>query len=205
MSEPRISLYEHVNTSGRALEVKSATTNLVDKGFNDKCSSIVVHSGVWELFEHVNYGGKTWIVWEGQNYNEWTKWGGQNDVISSLRPVKVKIASRSGCKVYQHAHNKGRCIEWVAYIHVNFQGHQLLLQEGNHNICDIRGWNDTISSMRPIEIDFPTELIVLEYDTSAAVINNTPKTLQTWTQVNNTDVEQSVKYTEEHSVTMLLK
>ncbi|KAJ8299875.1 hypothetical protein KUTeg_021394 [Tegillarca granosa] len=111
MSEPRISLYEHGNTSGRALEVKSATANLVDKGFNDKCSSIVVHSGVWELFEHVNYGGKTWIVWEGQNYNEWTKWGGQNDVISSLRPVKVKITSRSGCKVYQHAHNKGRCIE----------------------------------------------------------------------------------------------
>lgn len=228
--KPRITLYEHVSTAGRELTLGEAVSNLVDRGFNDKCSSLVVHSGVWELFQHGSYNGDKWIVWAGQDYSQWSKWGGPNDVISSLRPIKVKIASHSVCRVFEHGSEKGKSLEivepvqnfkdyhfndtissvnvsrgtWVAYVDVNFQGAQILLQEGYNDVCNVEGrkFNDKISSMRPIEIDFPTKLISLDYDTSNAIINDKPKTLQTWTQVNNTSVEQAVTYTESRKLTV---
>lgn len=174
MTEPKITLYEHDNFSGRAIELNCAMASLIDRGFSDQYSSIEVHSGVWELYEHNDYGGKKWIFWEGKNYSDWTKWGGENDIISSLKPVNVKIASHSECRVYEDRYNRGKYIErrgpvqnfkgyrsisfvtvlrgtWVGYVDADFKGPQILLQEGNHDVC-AEGLNDAISSMRPIQI-----------------------------------------------------
>ena len=41
----------------------------------------------WILFEHINFCGKQYIVTEGC-YPHWDNWRGENDQISSFRPIK---------------------------------------------------------------------------------------------------------------------
>ncbi|MBT0027690.1 beta/gamma crystallin family protein [Vibrio alginolyticus] len=83
---PEIVIYEHIDFGGA-----NARTNLawkyVGTYWNDKISSIVIVSGLWDFYEHINYGGRKWTL--GPGYYRWVADKGiPNDTISSFKPSK---------------------------------------------------------------------------------------------------------------------
>lgn len=54
----------------------------------------------WLLYEHTEYRGNMWVVWEGQVYNTYHKWTNQNDALSSLKPIVVKTSDDSKCELF---------------------------------------------------------------------------------------------------------
>lgn len=52
-----ITFYEASGFRGEALRLVRSEDNFLEHGFNDRASSMVIERGVWELCEHVQYGG----------------------------------------------------------------------------------------------------------------------------------------------------
>ncbi|MBV7536095.1 beta/gamma crystallin family protein [Duganella sp. sic0402] len=78
-----VTLYTDDNFGGRSVTVRGATPDLVQQGFNDRASSVIVRSGTWELCEHAGFQGHCITLQRG----EYRKLEGFNDVISSAREV----------------------------------------------------------------------------------------------------------------------
>ena len=55
-SEPQLYLFADKNYGGRMVQFLGSDANLVDNGFNDATSSVIVLGGRWSLYKHVNYG-----------------------------------------------------------------------------------------------------------------------------------------------------
>ena len=90
----KIIVFEHINFDGRALIFNAADTDLVNNSnWNDRISSVIVVDGLWELYQHNNFGGADWLVSPDGGptgdglYPNWSGWAGTNDSISSLKPV----------------------------------------------------------------------------------------------------------------------
>ena len=62
----QITLYEHEGFGGRPLSTATQIDSLVDYGFNDRASSVVVTSGRWQICEHVNFQGHCVYLRPGQ-------------------------------------------------------------------------------------------------------------------------------------------
>uniref|UniRef100_A0A4W4E4E4 Beta/gamma crystallin 'Greek key' domain-containing protein n=1 Tax=Electrophorus electricus TaxID=8005 RepID=A0A4W4E4E4_ELEEL len=56
LTDPQITLYEHVNYGGQKIVV-NCETSLCSGSFNDLASSHKVQRGAWILYEHANRGG----------------------------------------------------------------------------------------------------------------------------------------------------
>lgn len=80
-----ITLFEHQNFSGRRMTLRGAVDNLDRTRFNDRASSLVIRSGIWELCSDAYYRGNCRRLGPGQ-YSGLGQ--GMNDTISSLRPVR---------------------------------------------------------------------------------------------------------------------
>lgn len=80
-----IELYEHDDFAGRVFRANGATPNLQPQGFNDTASSIVIHSGRWEVCSDAEYRGRC-VTLDPGRYRRLREQE-LNDVISSLRPV----------------------------------------------------------------------------------------------------------------------
>ena len=80
-----ITLFEHQNFSGRRMTLRGAVDNLDRTRFNDRASSLMIRSGIWELCSDAYYRGNCRRLGPGQ----YSGLGpGTNDTISSLRPVR---------------------------------------------------------------------------------------------------------------------
>jgi hypothetical protein len=78
-----MSLYSRPDFRGSEITVHGSASNFVDLGFNDRVSSIVVHSGAWEVCEHKDFGGRCTVLERGQ----YPTLNRLNDSISSVREV----------------------------------------------------------------------------------------------------------------------
>lgn len=79
-----ISLYSHPGFSGKRLTAQGPLNNVTQAGFNDQTSSIVVHSGRWEVCTHADFQGHCAVLMPG----EYARLDAQfNDRISSVRDV----------------------------------------------------------------------------------------------------------------------
>src|SRR6476619_3113065 len=78
-----ITLFTDSNFRGAHVTVDREAYNLADIGFNDRASSLVVRSGVWQLCEHKDFGGYCAEFGPGE-YRELPNF---NDRISSAREV----------------------------------------------------------------------------------------------------------------------
>lgn len=78
-----ITLFADADFRGARVTVARDTFNLADIGFNDRTSSLIVRSGVWQLCEHKDYGGYCAEFGPGE-YRELPNF---NDSISSAREV----------------------------------------------------------------------------------------------------------------------
>ena len=80
---PEVVIFEHRHWQGASFR-----TNLnvpwVGDWWNDRISGIIVASGTWKFYEHINYGGSSWELKQGY-YEYISDFGVPNDVISSFQ------------------------------------------------------------------------------------------------------------------------
>jgi Beta/Gamma crystallin len=84
---PEMTIYEHIDFGGA-----NARTNLnwyyVGDWWNDRISSIVIASGVWQFFQHSHYQGASWVL--GPGYYRWVEAANiPNDIISSFQCIQL--------------------------------------------------------------------------------------------------------------------
>lgn len=90
----QVTLYEHDNYQGRTFVTEQDVQNLVNNGFNDRASSLVVSGRSWEVCDNSNFGGRCVVLIPG-NYPSLTALG-LNDRVSSLRAVVVNARVDDG-------------------------------------------------------------------------------------------------------------
>lgn len=90
----QVTLYEHDNYQGRTFVTEQDVQNLVNNGFNDRASSLVVSGRSWEVCDNSNFGGRCVVLIPG-NYPSLTALG-LNDRVSSLRAVAVNARVDDG-------------------------------------------------------------------------------------------------------------
>ena len=84
---PEIVIYEHIDFGG-ASERTNLNWYYVGDWWNDKISSIVIASGVWQFFEHWHYEGASWVL--GPGYYRWVESANiPNDIISSFKCIQL--------------------------------------------------------------------------------------------------------------------
>ena len=81
----RITFYERENFRGQSFTTDKQIGNFERAGFNDRASSVVVHSDRWEVCEDIRFGGRCMILRPGQ-YPSLTAMG-LNNSVSSVRDV----------------------------------------------------------------------------------------------------------------------
>jgi hypothetical protein len=79
-----VTLFSRDNFRGEEVTIRDSARDLRDAGFNDRTSSLIVHSGVWEVCEHKDFGGYCAVFERGQ-HNDLRRF---NNSISSLRQVE---------------------------------------------------------------------------------------------------------------------
>ncbi|MYN08083.1 beta/gamma crystallin-related protein [Pseudoduganella aquatica] len=79
-----ITLFSRDNFRGEEVTIRDGARDLRDAGFNDRTSSLIVHSGVWEVCEHKDFGGYCAVFERGQ-HNDLRRF---NNSISSLRQIE---------------------------------------------------------------------------------------------------------------------
>ena len=83
----QVTFYENDDFQGRSYSTRGAVSSFLDRGFNDRASSIVVTSKRWEVCDDVSYGGRCMVLRQGSYPS--LRAMGMNDRISSVRPVQV--------------------------------------------------------------------------------------------------------------------
>jgi hypothetical protein len=78
-----ITLFTDNDFRGARVTINRDAYNLADIGFNDRASSLIVRSGVWQLCEHKDFGGYCAEFGPGE-YRELPRF---NDNISSAREI----------------------------------------------------------------------------------------------------------------------
>ena len=163
---PTLILYDARQFQGKTFSLTKAASNLIPLGFDNKASSIEVKSGVWTIYESVNYEGYRLTLGVGKyDFNFIAERIGSN-VISSARPAEITLYDAAGfkgktLKLYDAQslislgfNNIISSIEvtfgeWSVYTHCNYQGARLDLNVGKYDIDYITKTlgNDVISSV----------------------------------------------------------
>lgn len=88
-SASAVQLYGRPNFGGRSFELNQAADNFKGFGFNDRASSLVVHSGTWEFCSDAGYRGTCRTFGPGRYP---TLGAGMTKALSSARPVMQQTA-----------------------------------------------------------------------------------------------------------------
>ena len=86
-----ITLYTREQFGGPALLLHESAPDLGKQGFNDLTSSVVVHSGTWEVCADKHYKGKCLILQKG----EYAQLKDFNDMMSSVREIDPRAAVKA--------------------------------------------------------------------------------------------------------------
>lgn len=89
-----ITLYEHDSFRGRAAVVTESIANFDNIGLNDRASSVIVRSGVWQLCADAFFRGHCVTLSRG-DYPSLSAMG-LNDRVSSVREVEAVTAAPGG-------------------------------------------------------------------------------------------------------------
>jgi hypothetical protein len=87
-----LTLFSDGGFRGNHVTLQRDAYNLAEFGFNDRASSLVVRSGVWQLCEHKDFGGYCAEFGPGE-YRELPRF---NDSISSAREISRGRDERGG-------------------------------------------------------------------------------------------------------------
>lgn len=141
-----ISLYSEPGFRGAQVTVRGTDPNFVHRGFNDRASSIVVHSGAWEVCEHKDFDGSCTVLERG----EYPTLGRFDDLISSVREVDRR-GSRDdyrdggrGDRRDERRDRRGPAVE--LYAGRNFSGDRVAFG-GDVNSLRTKDFNDRAGSL----------------------------------------------------------
>lgn len=98
-SAGEMTLFARDNFRGEEVTIRDGVRNLREAGFNDRASSLIVHSGVWEICEHKDFGGYCAVFERG----EYPHLRNFNNNISSARQIE-----RGGRGGYRDRDHDGR-------------------------------------------------------------------------------------------------
>lgn len=155
-----ITLYAHDNFRGEQVTIRDGAQNLRDVGFNDRASSLIVHSGVWEACEHKDFGGYCAVFERG----EYPNLRNFNNTISSVRQIE------RGGRRYGDRDQDGRDDRWERreerreewrdrrgaydhpdpielFEHSRFEGRRVAFQGETRSLRAAADFNDRASSM----------------------------------------------------------
>jgi len=168
----QLRLFENVNFSGGRITVTGDTPELTS--FNDKVSSIQVDEGEqWILYSRFNFQGQGIILGAGQ-YNTMSSVGMGNDILSSVRRVASSDRPaimvfededwRGDARTFTNANSDVRDFnfndkisslivlgsDWEVFDNIEFRGASKQFSPGAVSSLKPVGFNDKISSLRPI-------------------------------------------------------
>lgn len=151
-----LTLFSDSNFHGNHVTLQRAAPNLRDVGFNDRTSSVVVQSGVWQLCEHANFDGRCIELGPG----EYRALPDFNDAVSSLREI-----DRGGPERWRGPDRDDRRGDYrddrrddyrdrpprddgavLMFAGPRFEGPQIALSHDEHALNDI-GFNDRAVSL----------------------------------------------------------
>jgi len=81
----QITFYQDDGFRGPTFFTAAPVEDLRRHGFNDRASSVIVESGLWQVCENARYGGRCVVLQRG-NYDSLSRMG-LNDRLSSTRPI----------------------------------------------------------------------------------------------------------------------
>lgn len=153
-----ITLYEHDNFNGRELTLREATPDLVRYDFNDRTSSIIVHSGRWEVCMDAGFRGGCRVFERGQYH----RMNGMNDRISSVRQVRRDRDDRVGrggrdsvLLVFTSPNLRGRSesivrdVDDFSYIGFNDRTRGIRVEGGTWELCSDAGFRGVCRTFGP--------------------------------------------------------
>lgn len=91
----QVTFYESKDFHGRAFTAKGKEADLRREGFNDRASSVIVDSGLWEVCEDPGYRGRCVLLREG-SYDSLKRMGINNEISSARR-----VSSADGYRGYR--------------------------------------------------------------------------------------------------------
>ncbi len=118
MITQEVSLYDGSGYEGSSTTVPWDVPNL--GWFNDKCSSAKVRGFPWILYEHADYGGRSWGL-TPRDYSNAAAWSGLDNVLSSHRMVP-EADSEKAVILFQDTNFRG------SYVVLNSDEFDLRLQ-----------------------------------------------------------------------------
>ena len=124
-------LYRDVNFRGAQLTLSKEMSYLNQQGFNDSASSAKISGTPWIFYQHISFMGSSYVVKPG-TYPNPGSWGGENDVLSSLRPLPRETEGDRGVI--------------AIFEHTNYGGRMVVLTTSTPNFTTLN-FNDRISSM----------------------------------------------------------
>ncbi|XP_056416115.1 beta/gamma crystallin domain-containing protein 2 [Hyla sarda] len=85
---PRISLFKEENGEGNKITILGATPDLCVNGQPIKTESIIVHSGLWLVYNKPFFEGDPYIL-ESGGYPNKKAWNGHDSILCSLQPALI--------------------------------------------------------------------------------------------------------------------
>ncbi|XP_077006850.1 beta/gamma crystallin domain-containing protein 2 isoform X2 [Tamandua tetradactyla] len=178
--EPKAVVYEAPGFQGQSWEVSrdiydlrqpedSRSPHLASVG------SLRVLGGCWVGYEKEGFRGHQYLLEEGE-YDDWTHWGGYDEVLTSLRVIRTDFGDPA-VVLFEAMDFEGPGVEvsealpdvelaghgpstqaihvlsgvWVAYQEVGFSGEQFVLEKGVYRNCEDWGaGNSALASLQPV-------------------------------------------------------
>lgn len=154
-----ITLYSHPDFNGKSITARGPVANVTHAGFNDQTSSIVVHSGRWEVCTHADFQGHCALLRPG----EYPRLDSQfNDRISSVRRARDRDQvgqgneDRGGALVlFDQRRHRGPSLELDGNVRnlmrhdFNDRAASLLIREGTWQICSAANFAGTCQTLGP--------------------------------------------------------
>ncbi|MDQ1817914.1 beta/gamma crystallin-related protein [Massilia sp. CCM 9210] len=159
-SAGELTLFSRDGFDGREMTLRATTPNLVESGFNDRASSMIVRSGRWEVCEHVGFEGRC-VVFEQGEYPTLERF---NDRISSVREIMPERGHGGG---RHHGGRRGmialfadrglegdarrlrRDADDFAEIDFNDSARSVQIMQGTWQLCSDAGYRGTCSIFAP--------------------------------------------------------
>ncbi|NXN25440.1 CRBG3 protein, partial [Nycticryphes semicollaris] len=186
--ESSVTLFQSDDEDGKALDiVNEEIPDLEQAGFGPETRSILVRSGVWVAYQQKYFCGEQYVLEKGK-YKCFFDWGGSNNIIMSIRPIKLEPLGTNEpphlLKAFSNTHFQGTCLDFTAevsdftsFIPCSFKvlrGCWLLYYQGeitdNHCVLEEGLYVDlsscgcptaTIKSLKPIQYVFAEPAISL--------------------------------------------
>ncbi|XP_043301541.1 beta/gamma crystallin domain-containing protein 2 isoform X2 [Cervus canadensis] len=178
--EPKAVVYEAPGFQGRSWEVNRDIYNLQQPEDSQSPSlasvgSLRVLGGCWVGYEKEGFRGHQYLLEEGE-YADWSRWGGYNEVLTSLRVIRTDFGDPA-VVLFEAMDFEGPGVEvsealpdvelaghgprtqaihvlsgvWVAYQEVGFSGEQYVLEKGVYRNCDDWGsGSSALGSLQPV-------------------------------------------------------